>query len=135
MKEFNEAKQKLNELCNSNNLDLIEKRERLEDIVVNYGRLNKEKLWIEPEGIDCQKLEEGPSIVFRGLYDSLEFIGFYVKEDSFYLLTPRSYFRKDYGENPYLKLKKAFTRILGHEETDIVLNCYGVLETWWEEDI
>lgn len=135
MKEFNEAKKKLNELCNSNNLDLIEKREILEDIVVNYGGLNKEKLWIEPEGIDSQKLEEGPSIIFRGFYDYLEFIGFYVKEDSFYLLTPRNYFRKDYDENPYLKLKEAFTRILEHEETDIVLNCYGVLETWWEEGI
>lgn len=135
MKEFNEAKQKLNELCNSNNLDLIEKRERLEDIIVNDGGLNKEKLWIEPECIDSQKLEEGPAIVFQGFYDYLEFIGFYIQEDSFYLLTPRSYFRKDYGENPYLELKEAFTKILGHEETDIVLNCYGVLETWWEEGI
>lgn len=133
MKEFNEAKQKLNELCNSNNLDLIEKRERLEDIIVNDGGLNKEKLWIEPECIDSQKLEEGPSIVFQGFYDYLEFIGVYIKEGSFYLLTPRSYFRKDYGLDPYIKLKQAFTNILGHEETNIFSDSYGVLKTEWED--
>lgn len=133
MKESDEAKQKLNELCSSNALDLIEKRERLESIIADYGGLDKKKLWIEPEGIDALNLDEGPAIVFQGFYDYLEFIGLYVQEDSFYLITSPSYFRKDYGLEPYVRLNKAFTNILGHEETGFVIDSERTLITKWEE--